>query len=95
MAGLRGSLCAQAPLSAGPEELEDPLMQAGGHLKRVLIAGTCNAHQAPMAAAIATVRKLQSKAHDVYGHVDRLGRMMEDGLPEALRGVSGPANAKN
>jgi glutamate-1-semialdehyde 2,1-aminomutase len=52
--------------------------------KRVLIAGTYNAHQVPLAAAIATVRKLMSPEHDVYGHVERCGQMMEAGLPRAL-----------
>jgi glutamate-1-semialdehyde 2,1-aminomutase len=58
--------------------------------KRVLIAGTYNAHQVPMAAAIATVRKLASKKHDVYGHIERCGRMLEEGLEEALRGCRRP-----
>jgi glutamate-1-semialdehyde 2,1-aminomutase len=58
--------------------------------KRVLIAGTYNAHQVPLAAAIATLRKLMSPEHDVYGHVDRCGRMMEAGLPKALAGCRRP-----
>lgn len=53
--------------------------------KRVLIAGTYNAHQVPLAAAIATVRKLKSKEHDVYGHIERCSRQLDEGLPEALR----------
>lgn len=53
--------------------------------KRVLIAGTYNAHPIPMAAAIATVRKLMSKEHAVYTHIERLGRQLETGLHEVLR----------
>ncbi|WP_119079118.1 aspartate aminotransferase family protein [Chitinophaga alhagiae] len=48
--------------------------------KRVLIAGTFNAHPLTTAAAIATVRKLASAEHNVYGYVDKLGRQLEEGL---------------
>src|SRR5680860_1151544 len=50
--------------------------------KRVLIAGTFNAFPLTTAAAIATLRKLGSESYDVYGHVERLGQMLEDGLNE-------------
>jgi glutamate-1-semialdehyde 2,1-aminomutase len=46
--------------------------------KRVLIAGTFNAHPLTTAAAIATLRKLDQ--HDVYEHVDHLGSILEEGL---------------
>ncbi len=48
--------------------------------KRVLIAGTFNAHPATTAAAIATLKKLSSAEHDVYNHVEELGSVLEDGL---------------
>lgn len=48
--------------------------------KRVLIAGTFNAHPLTTAAAIATLKKLS--AAGVYEHVEKLGKMMEDGLNE-------------
>lgn len=48
--------------------------------KRVLIAGTFNAFPLTTAAAIATLRKLGSTAHNVYDHIEHLGQMMEDGL---------------
>jgi glutamate-1-semialdehyde 2,1-aminomutase len=48
--------------------------------KRVLIAGTFNAHPLTTAAAIATLRKLS--AGGVYEHVNKLGQMLEDGLTD-------------
>jgi glutamate-1-semialdehyde 2,1-aminomutase len=48
--------------------------------KRVLIAGTFNAHPLTTAAAIATLQKLSSPVYNVYGHVRNLGKMLEDGL---------------
>jgi len=50
--------------------------------KRVLIAGTFNAHPLITAAAIATLQKLSSPSHDVYHHVDYLGELLETGLQE-------------
>lgn len=58
--------------------------------KRVLIAGTYNAHPIPTAAAIATVRKLASKEFDVYGHVERCGKLLEDGLNAELSKLNRP-----
>lgn len=48
--------------------------------KRVLIAGTFNAHPITNIAAIATLKKLASKEHRVYEHVENLGRLLENGL---------------
>ena len=53
--------------------------------KRVLIAGTYNAHPIPTAAAIATIRKLASPEHRVYEHVEKLGQLLEAGLKKILR----------
>lgn len=50
--------------------------------KRVLIAGTFNAHPLTTAAAIATLQKLSSTTYDVYQHVDHLGQLLESGLKE-------------
>jgi glutamate-1-semialdehyde 2,1-aminomutase len=58
--------------------------------KRVLIAGTYNAHPIPIAAAIATVRKLMSTEHGVYPHIERLGGELERGLNDVLRGSGRP-----
>lgn len=46
--------------------------------KRVLLAGTYNAHPVPVAASIATIRKLVDGS--VYRHVDLLGARFEAGI---------------
>lgn len=48
--------------------------------RRVLIAGTYNGHPVPVAAAIATLKKLRDREDEIYGHTDSLGQRMEDGL---------------
>src|SRR5262249_35811087 len=48
--------------------------------KRVLIAGTYNAHPLTTAAAIANLKKLSSPQHKVYEHVRHLGTVLEAGL---------------
>lgn len=52
--------------------------------KKVLIAGTYNAFPLNTAAAIATIKKLASTKHDVYGHVYHLGQLLEDGLNDVF-----------
>lgn len=53
--------------------------------KRVLIAGTFNAHPFSDAAAIATLKKLASSNFDVYGHVEYLGEELEKGITEIFK----------
>lgn len=48
--------------------------------KRALIAGTYNAHPVPVAACLATLRKLKSREGEIYGKLENLGKTMEDGL---------------
>lgn len=48
--------------------------------RRVLLAGTYNAHPVPTAAAIATIEKLLANDGEVYRHVERLGERMEHEL---------------
>ena len=50
--------------------------------QRVLLAGTYNAHPAPMAAALATIRVLARDDGTAYGHVDRLAGQLQAGLEE-------------
>lgn len=59
--------------------------------KRVLIAGTYNAHPVSCAAGIATMDKLA--AHDGQAHqtLDRLGREMEEGLRDLLADLDRPS----
>jgi len=54
--------------------------------RRVLLAGTYNAHPIPTAAAIATIERLLMDDGAVYRHVEALGQMMEDGLREMFNG---------
>lgn len=53
--------------------------------KRVLIAGTYNAHPIALAAAIATITKLaETDSPTVYTHTSELGKMLEDGVNSIL-----------
>jgi glutamate-1-semialdehyde 2,1-aminomutase len=52
--------------------------------RRVLLAGTYNAHPVPVAAAIATIERLAADGGEVYRHVEELGRRVERGLREVL-----------
>ena len=53
--------------------------------KRVLLAGTYNAHPVPTAAAIATIERLLMNDGEVYRHVESLGQKMQEGLEKILR----------
>ena len=53
--------------------------------KRVLLAGTYNAHPVPTAAAIATIERLLMNDGEVYRHVESLGQRMQEGLEKILR----------
>jgi glutamate-1-semialdehyde 2,1-aminomutase len=48
--------------------------------RRVMIAGTYNAHPISTVAAIATVEKLAEREAEVYPRLEALGRAMEEGL---------------
>lgn len=48
--------------------------------RRVLIAGTYNAHPFVVAAATATVRKLKTRGDEIYAHLEHLGAKLEAGL---------------
>ena len=56
--------------------------------KRVLLAGTYNAHPVPTAAAIATIERLLMNDGEVYRHVETLGDRMQRGL-EQIVGAAG------
>ncbi len=58
--------------------------------RRVLIAGTFNAHPLTTAAAIATLQKLSSTGYKVYEHVDHLGEVLENGLNGILKAYDRP-----
>ncbi len=52
--------------------------------RRVLIAGTYNAHPLPTAAAIATIEILAENDGQVYRHTDAMGARLERGLADVF-----------
>src|SRR5690606_26100527 len=58
--------------------------------KRVLIAGTFNAHPLTTVAAIATLEKLANPEFDVYNRVERLGALLEAGLNDVFSAYDKP-----
>jgi len=59
--------------------------------RRVLLAGTYNAHPVPVAAAIATLERLLMNDGEVYRHTDALGARAEAGLTRITRELGIPA----
>jgi glutamate-1-semialdehyde 2,1-aminomutase len=53
--------------------------------KRVLLAGTYNAHPVPTMAAISTIERLLMNDGEVYRHVETLGDQMQRGIEEIMR----------
>lgn len=53
--------------------------------RRVLLAGTYNAHPVPTAAAIATISRLAANDGEAYTHLNQLGARMQTGIENALR----------
>ena len=99
LAGVRPDLCTLGkaianghPLGAigGRADLMD-LFADPDPARRVLIAGTYNAHPLACAAAIATIEKLAGRQEEIYGHLEGRGREMEEGLRQILaaHGVCG------
>jgi glutamate-1-semialdehyde 2,1-aminomutase len=52
--------------------------------KRVLLAGTYNAHPVPTVAAIATIERLLMNDGEVYRHVETLGDRMQRGIEQIV-----------
>lgn len=55
--------------------------------KRVLLAGTYNAHPVPTVAAIATIERLLAGGGEVYRHVEQMGARIEAGTREIARAM--------
>ena len=53
--------------------------------KRVLLAGTYNAHPVPTAAAIATIERLLMNDGEGYRHVECLGEKLQRGIEDVFR----------
>ena len=74
------------PISAlgGKEDLMNRFVHSDLS-KRVLLAGTYNAHPVPTAAAIATIERLLMNNGEVYRRVETLGTKMQRGLEQIIR----------
>lgn len=59
--------------------------------KRVLLAGTYNAHPVPTAAALATIEKLLRNGGEVYRHTQALGETIARGIEQIVRSLDMPA----
>lgn len=53
--------------------------------RRVLLAGTYNAHPVPTAAAIATIERLAHNNGEAYQQLERMGARMQAGIESALK----------
>jgi len=68
---------------AGSDDLMRWFVHPDPH-RRVLLAGTYNAHPVPTAAAIATIEKLMRNDGQIYDHLDSLGEHLERGVKSIL-----------
>lgn len=57
--------------------------------RRVLLAGTYNAHPVPVAAALATLARLQERDGAVYLYLEQLGQQLEAGLRDSTAAGEG------
>ncbi|HEX3847983.1 MAG TPA: aminotransferase class III-fold pyridoxal phosphate-dependent enzyme [Steroidobacteraceae bacterium] len=76
-------------LVAGKREHMDILAHPDPE-KRPLIGGTYNGHPVAVAAALGTLNHLVANRATVYGHIEALGRQMEQGIHDifAARGIA-------
>lgn len=71
---------------AGKQEMMDRFVDSSA-TKRVLLAGTYNAHPIPTAAAIATIERLLMNDGEVYRHTEATGSMIARGIDQILGGM--------
>ena len=69
---------------AGKQPLMD-LAISSDAAKRVLIAGTYNCHPVPVAAAIASLKKLSDPKVGAYDRLERLAQRLEEGQERLFR----------
>lgn len=76
------------PMAAlgGRKELMDSFVHPDA-AKRVLLAGTYNAHPVPTAAAVATIKRLMHNDGEVFRRIDALGARMQGKLESIVPGV--------
>lgn len=74
------------PISAlgGKKEIMNYFVHSDSS-RRVLLAGTYNAHPVPTAAAIATIERLSAANGEAYVRLERLGTMMQEGLESVIK----------
>lgn len=72
---------------AGPKDLMG-YFNHPDEKKRVLLAGTYNAHPIPTVAAISTIKRLMANDAAVYRHVESLGARLEAGFKAIYRSNS-------
>jgi len=68
----------------GKRELMDYFVSSDP-ARRVLMAGTYNGHPVPVAAAIATIRKLKANQGEIYDRLEFLGAKMQLGIEGILK----------
>ncbi|MDX6463591.1 MAG: glutamate-semialdehyde -aminomutase [Acidobacteriaceae bacterium] len=75
---------------AGRQDIMDRFVDPSA-ARRVLLAGTYNAHPVPTAAAIATIERLLMNNGEVYRHTEALGVAIQRGIEEILAklGITG------
>lgn len=71
---------------AGRQDLMDQFVAPSG-ARRVLLAGTYNAHPVPTAAAIATIERLSMNDGEVYRHTYALGEAIQSGIEEVIHAM--------
>ncbi len=64
---------------AGRKEMMDRFVDPSP-TRRVLLAGTYNAHPVPTAAAVATIERLLMNDGEVYRHAEELGSRIQQGI---------------
>ncbi len=69
---------------AGKQKMMDRFVDPSS-AKRVLLAGTYNAHPVPTAAAIATIERLLMNDGEVFRHTEELGLLMADGIERTMK----------
>ncbi|MGB7189795.1 MAG: aspartate aminotransferase family protein [Acidobacteriaceae bacterium] len=74
---------------AGRRDMMDRFVDPSS-ARRVLLAGTYNAHPVPTVAAIATIERLLMNDGEVYSHTNALGEAMQRGIEDILKEMGIP-----
>lgn len=74
---------------AGRKEMMDRFVDPSLS-RRVLLAGTYNAHPVPTAASIATIERLLMNDGEVYRHTNSLGELIQGGIEDIIETIGIP-----